>query len=530
MIHPHSHLILILLLCLVLLLIVVSPTAALFFAAAARNNNNAPSKNKSFFLLAAHSSPTSFGGSQAHDDQDNKENPATACTDIPPHLIVDDFQELPANFPRRDKILVALQAVRKAVRIIQPLQPPPPQAAAVAVVIGASDDNNDNTVVSSSFLPTIAKSDLSPVTVADFAAQAVILHHLHQHFSSSLVVESNNDDNNTSYIAEESSQALQENPALADRVRQVTQMESMDLVRQSIDLGKQYEKQQQQKGQPKNRMNDNNNNNNNDGDKSILPEVWCLDPIDGTKGFLRGEQYCIALALIQDGVPVVGILACPNLPQHDTNVVPPSGRSNQKSNNSTKNNSKRGCIFVASQGGGCYQLPLFPSNDFETCSQLVQKLHVTLSDATNSTPAIKGRFCLGVETTFGDAAGYTMPMVQKIHNGNDSHFHLLEDESAIVIRMDSQAKFGVIARGDAEYYVRLPPAGYQEWIWDIAAGYVVLTEAGGVLTDTAGRAIDFSQGAKLPATVQGILGSNGGKFHNALVQAYQQVKESTEQK
>src|SRR6185436_14162908 len=41
---------------------------------------------------------------------------------------------------------------------------------------------------------------------------------------------------------------------------------------------------------------------------------WTLDPIDGTKGFLRGEQYAVALALIEGGEVKVGALACPNLP------------------------------------------------------------------------------------------------------------------------------------------------------------------------------------------------------------------------
>ena len=29
--------------------------------------------------------------------------------------------------------------------------------------------------------------------------------------------------------------------------------------------------------------------------------VWILDPVDGTKGFMRGEHYCIALALLSGG-------------------------------------------------------------------------------------------------------------------------------------------------------------------------------------------------------------------------------------
>ena len=41
---------------------------------------------------------------------------------------------------------------------------------------------------------------------------------------------------------------------------------------------------------------------------------WTLDPVDGTKGFLRHDQYVVALALIEHGRPVLGVLGCPNLP------------------------------------------------------------------------------------------------------------------------------------------------------------------------------------------------------------------------
>jgi 3'-phosphoadenosine 5'-phosphosulfate (PAPS) 3'-phosphatase len=33
--------------------------------------------------------------------------------------------------------------------------------------------------------------------------------------------------------------------------------------------------------------------------------VWVLDPIDGTKGFIRGQHFCIALALMENGKPVL---------------------------------------------------------------------------------------------------------------------------------------------------------------------------------------------------------------------------------
>ena len=37
------------------------------------------------------------------------------------------------------------------------------------------------------------------------------------------------------------------------------------------------------------------------GQANPAPRFWTLDPIDGTKGFLRGDQYVVALALLVDG-------------------------------------------------------------------------------------------------------------------------------------------------------------------------------------------------------------------------------------
>ncbi|CAF2129800.1 hypothetical protein IGI04_035483 [Brassica rapa subsp. trilocularis] len=39
---------------------------------------------------------------------------------------------------------------------------------------------------------------------------------------------------------------------------------------------------------------------------------WVLDPVDGTLGFVRGDQYAVALALIEDGKVLLGVLGCPN--------------------------------------------------------------------------------------------------------------------------------------------------------------------------------------------------------------------------
>ena len=54
---------------------------------------------------------------------------------------------------------------------------------------------------------------------------------------------------------------------------------------------------------------------------------FILDPIDGTKGFIRGEehQYAIGLALIEGGHPTLGVVACPNLRFPSVRPTVPSG-------------------------------------------------------------------------------------------------------------------------------------------------------------------------------------------------------------
>lgn len=67
--------------------------------------------------------------------------------------------------------------------------------------------------------------------------------------------------------------------------------------------------------------------------------MWALDPIDGTKGFLRGGQYAVCLALLEDGEPVLGVMGTPNLPLDYNN---PS--------------SSKGVLFVTTKGAGAFQV------------------------------------------------------------------------------------------------------------------------------------------------------------------------------
>ena len=90
------------------------------------------------------------------------------------------------------------------------------------------------------------------------------------------------------------------------------------------------------------------------------------------------------------------------------------------------------------------------------------------------------------------------------------------------VRIDSQCKYATVARGDAAIYLRLPTRpGYQEKIWDHAAGWRVIVEAGGEVTDVYGKPLDFSLGRTL-AQNKGVIVTNG-PLHQEVLAAVQAV-------
>ena len=66
--------------------------------------------------------------------------------------------------------------------------------------------------------------------------------------------------------------------------------------------------------------------------------------------------------------------------------------------------------------------------------------------------------------------------------------------------MDSQVKYGAVARGDAALYLRLPSPEYPDYrenIWDHAAGALIVEEASGQVSDMFGRPLDFVSAAQM---------------------------------
>lgn len=292
---------------------------------------------------------------------------------------------------------------------------------------------------------TLSKDDRSPVTVGDFGAQALIIHAIKSNFPKDEIV------------GEEEASSLRENNNLSRQIWDLVKDASLEDPTSESELGGPIESEEQ--------MLQAIDAGNSAG--GAHGRIWALDPIDGTMGFLRGGQYAVCLALISDGDVKLGVLGCPNLPV--SNTAPLSADIGSASGEG------HGVLFAAVAGSGATSRPLGPG-----ALQTAQPIHMkSVPDITDAT------FCESVES------------------GHSSH----GDQAAIAarlgitresVRMDSQAKYGSIARGAGDLYLRLPVrADYEEKIWDHAAGDVIVREAGGAVTDAGGRRLDFSKGRTL---------------------------------
>jgi 3'(2'), 5'-bisphosphate nucleotidase len=293
----------------------------------------------------------------------------------------------------------------------------------------------------------LEKGDRSPVTIADFGAQALVCRLLAASFPTDAIV------------AEEDSGDLQQHPEMLAQVTRYVQRYEPEATAETacrwIDAG----------------------------NGSVSDRYWTLDPIDGTKGFLRNDQYAIALALVEQGQVKVAALACPALP---LSLDEPAGES--------------GSLFVAVWGEGAAQSRLGRS-DFRPI-QVNREAGEAESRFVESVEAAHGHHDL--QQAVARAAGINRPSLQ----------------------MDSQAKYGAVARGDAALYLRLPSPkspDYREKIWDHAAGALIVEEAGGRVTDMFGQPLDFGSGHKM-ARNRGVVVSNGA-LHPAVIEVLARFEE-----
>jgi 3'(2'), 5'-bisphosphate nucleotidase len=301
-------------------------------------------------------------------------------------------------------------------------------------------------VVSSSEKGVVDKDDpdrdYDPVTVADFAIQALLAATFHHHFP---------DDG---LVGEESADELRRNQRLLEHVwglisgaagdASFRAPETKEQACRLIDLCGE--------GSPGH------------------GRVWVFDPIDGTQGFVRGDLYAINVAMLVDGKQVLSAVACPNLapdvssPISDKDVDP----------------SGVGVILFAAKNHGAFIMPLngeddagprrlkpHPSQPTKDDLRLVCCTTVPKSGSNEFHRAVAAS--LGMSFPGCDLAPWV-------------------------------ARWAALAMGLGNSIVWVYNRfGRRGKVWDHAGAMLLFEETGGKITDVYGRDIDLAAGRDMKA-------------------------------
>jgi 3'(2'), 5'-bisphosphate nucleotidase len=175
-----------------------------------------------------------------------------------------------------------------------------------------------------------------------------------------------------------------------------------------------------------------------------LPRVgasfFLVDPLDGTKPYLRGEpHFTINVALIEDGSPVFGLVYAPALQD----------------------------FWVTTGAGQAAAARLAPSSEPASLA------------ACGLVP---------LRTRMPDRNGLSA-LVSQRHLDKATERFLEGYRIAERRAMSSSLKFGLLARGEADLYPRAGPTSE----WDTAAGHAVLVAAGGSVTTFDGQPLLYGK-------------------------------------
>lgn len=185
-----------------------------------------------------------------------------------------------------------------------------------------------------------------------------------------------------------------------------------------------------------------------------IDKYWSIDPLDGTKDFINATgDFSILVALIVNSKPVVGYIYQPT-----TNE-----------------------LYFAQVGKGAYM---------QSKSGKVHPLNVDQSTPISSQKMIASRFHM---STFVSNLARDLQVKGFIQKGSCG------------------LKIASLARGDCHIYVN---ASNKTCEWDVAAGQVLLQEAGGVITDTKGNSLEYDR--KDPRNHNGIMASCG-TYHDEIL-------------
>jgi 3'(2'), 5'-bisphosphate nucleotidase len=207
-----------------------------------------------------------------------------------------------------------------------------------------------------------------------------------------------------------------------------------------------------------------------DHGRSLTGErLWTVDPIDGTRGYVAGRRYSVAISLLVNYQVTAGLLACPEYP----------------------NTTGEGLLLYTTADGAYAE---------SLTSGIRRRIHVSEESDPRHMHIVESRDSVDIDSALVrpvlDAAGVTIPPVDFV---------------------DGQDKYAMVAAGDVEAYIRpIRPIERPQSIWDHAPGVALVQAAGGLVTDLEGNPLDFSRGRTLPTI--GVIAA-GKPAHEQLMQA-----------
>ena len=297
---------------------------------------------------------------------------------------------------------------------------------------------------------SLAKADTSPVTIADLAAQALLISALHTAFPHDTI------------LGEEDASALRDDPHLLAQVWELVSTTRLEdeaceglLARPSSPEEMMAVIEARGTGES--------------------GRVWSLDPIDGTSAFLKGGQYAISVALIVGGREVVGVLGCPNL------RVPGVEEQGWVVKETVHDVEGMGLMLSAVRGHGATVRAIGKGGLLE--GRRVERgrgkavelrdVHFVDSSRSPATLTEKVKALAGV-------IGAAYPAPTELYS--------------------SHMRYASMVLGGREFVqLRWPKPGKGPWsIWDHAGSQLIYAESGaGKVTDLDGNPIDFTTGNKL---------------------------------
>ncbi|ERT01207.1 3'(2'),5'-bisphosphate nucleotidase [Sporothrix schenckii ATCC 58251] len=342
--------------------------------------------------------------------------------------------------PYKRELQVAIRAAEQAARVSQAVLPDTDKGAV---------EKEDN---------------LGPVTIGDFAIQALLTASLHAAFPNDI------------FVGEEDASALRADPVLCERVW-TTLQRTVDtsvapstgaqcvLPTNQADLCDTIDQCQNAPGPGR---------------------VWVFDPIDGTKTFLRREMYAINVALLVDGQQTVAVVGCPLLsPDAETGDTAATATIQ----NDSIDPSGRGSLFFAVKGHGAYVRPLFEESR--------QNRGSDLTVAATAVPRRLPRYAASSPSSQTVLRPVTCYFLQE--SALDDVHRAVADRLGVPFPgsdlLGWVPRWSALATGRANMTVWVyRRRDRHAKIWDHAGAMLLFEEVGGKITDVDGKPLDLLAG------------------------------------